>query len=52
VGADGSAGAGIAVDPPPPGIGNGRGAWTIPELAHAATLAETSTMTTRRAIAG
>ena len=24
-GADGSTGAGIAVDPPPPGIGNGRG---------------------------
>ena len=49
-GADGSAGAGIAVDPPPPGTGKGRGVYTAPVLAHAATEPAAITMTTMRRI--
>jgi len=49
-GADGSAGAGMAVDPPPPGIGNGRGVYTAPLVAQAANDPATIRMTTMRAI--
>ena len=49
-GADGSAGAGIAVVPPPPGTGNGRGVYTAPLVAQAANDPATITMTTMRAI--
>src|SRR4249920_2919030 len=49
-GAEGSAGAGIAVGPPPPGIGNGRGVYTAPLVAQAANDPATIRMTTMRAI--
>ncbi len=49
-GAEGSDGAGISVVPPPPGIGNGRGVWTAPELAHAASEPAANTMMRTRAI--